>query len=413
MMKMILREAVEKDLPAVKSILEPWRASDPGILELVHTLVSSGPSALAHCRVLEADHVVRCVSLWVAEEQSHVRLLALGLGPGASDIGADTRFLREEIMEWADLGVSKVTAHIPDTVASDLIPCLRECGFMFEGICTTCRSEDKPWITFCKHFLYRSIDEAEVIDFLRDFLVNLGYEVRREGEGFSYRVRSEFRLPFIFSSWHRVTRSGPDLILHPPARVLEWNELETLFYPFTVGAGSEKPLLIPLEKKRATDLIEMPRDDNHQDSLFGAASVAVPRLLPGTNVACSDAVGVQGLRKGLRVLFYVNRVGAVGTARVEDWLWEDAATVSKNLLELAWLPRPNGRQASDTPCPKAGKVLAVRFQWYKPLKRPVRLEDIKSMDHTFNPQRLRSVSPRLFGSIVEFAGSAAPRGVFR
>lgn len=399
-MKMILRDALEKDLPTLEEILKPWTEADSAIPHQIRSAITLGSSGLVHCRVLGTENTITCVSLWMIEKGDQIRLLAFGNSKEASKYGADVGFLKELIMEWAQMGVSKVTIQIPETAAPSLATCLRGCGFMFEGICSTCRSEHRPWITFCKHFLYRTISHEEVIEFLRDFLLRIGYEVRREEEGFVYRVRSEFLPPFIFSAWHRVSRSGPDVILHPPARVLQSNELETLFYPLTIRERHEKALLMPLQRKRAAQLLELPRENNHQDSLFSRSVTSEPKLLRLDNVALSDPAGVQSLRKGLSVLFYVNRVGAVGTARIEDWALDDAEVLHDTLIKGGWLDHWDPREKATALEARSGKVLAIRFQWYQPLKRAVTLEQIRRMDRTFNPQRLRSLSPKLFESIV-------------
>ena len=44
----------------------------------------------------------------------------------------------------------------------------------------------------------------------------------------------------------------------------------------------------------------------------------------------------------------------------------------------------------------------MSFQWYKPFKKPVALEEIRRMDESFNPQRTRALSPRLFQSILDW-----------
>jgi hypothetical protein len=407
-MKLIFRQALDTDMVAVKEILGPWIREDPGIVELLDNVITQGSSSPARCRLLEKDDALQGVSLWIPERPDHVRLIAFGLVPEASETGADSRFLGQEIMEWAELGVSKVTVRVPEPLATSLVPCLRTCGFMLEGICSSCCRDAEPLITFSKHFLYKSIAGSEVLDFLQGFLLALGYEVRTEGDGISYRLRSEFRLPFIFSSWHRISRSGPDLVLQPPARVLEWSELENLFYPFRIQADTEKPLLVPLDRSAAAALIDLPTTNDHQNSLFARGGLYEPRTIRTQNLAYIDPTGVQGVRKGLPLLFYVNRVGAVGIARVQDWLLDDAKTLPQSLHARGWTVPGNLPQNPTASLPRSGKILAVRFHWYSALKRPVKLEDIRAMDRTFSPQRVRCLSSELFQSIVDVGRGIDP-----
>ena len=399
-MKMIFRQALNDDVPAVTELLGPWIKEDQTVLQYLASMASAGPSREVRCRVLELEGAVKCVSVWIPEKADQVRVLALATGPGSSENNADIRFLRQEIMSWADMGVSKVTLCVPGQLASSMVSWLRKCGFMFEGICSSSHVQGGTGVTFCKHFLYRTIRRSDVMDFLREFLMGLGYEVRAEGEGFSYRVRSDFQLPFVFSAWHRVMKSGSDLVLQPPARVLEWNELETLFYPLTVRARDEKPLLIPVEKKRAGHLVDLPVSDNHQSSLFDRFTVFRPQHLLMNHLIYMDPTGIQGVRKGLPLLFYVNRVGAVGTAKVEDWLIDEAKRLHDSVEQKGWATPAPEAETEAAMAPRSGKVLAVRFQWFRPFRKPVKLDEIRSMERSFSPQRVRAVSTGLFESIV-------------
>lgn len=404
-MKMIFRQALNTDVPAMTEILGPWIKEDQTVLQHLTSLASAGPSSEVRCRVLELDGVVKCVSVWIPERTSQVRVLALAIAPGSSETDADIRFLRQEIMAWADMGVSKVTVCMPGKLASSMVSLLRRCGFMFEGICSASQTQGGTGLNFCKHFLYRTLRRSEVMEFLRDFLTGLGYEVRTEGEGFSYRVRSEFQLPFVFSAWHRVMKSGEDLVVQPPARVLEWNELETLFYPLTVRARDEKPLLVPVEKKRAGHLVDLPVSDNHQSSLFDRLTVFRPQHLLLNHLLYMDPTGIQGVRRGLPLLFYVNRVGAVGTAKVEDWLIDEAKRLHDFVEQKGWSAANGATETDATVVPRSGKVLAVRFQWFRPFRKPVKLDEIRSMEKNFSPQRVRAVSSGLFESIVDRGSS--------
>jgi hypothetical protein len=404
-MKMVLRTALKQDLPAIKTILKPWTEHDPGILDLLDSLPLAGEHGAVGCRILETDKTVRCVSLWSQEKPNEAHLLALGLGPGASELGADRRLLREEILAWSEMGIAKVTIRLPEAFAGGLIDCLKGCGFMLEGISSCCSVDGKPQICLCKHFLYRVIPDSQVMGFLRDFFLSLGYEVREEPEGLGYRIKTEYRLPFIFSTWHRITKSGPDIIVHPPARVLEMHELETLFYPLRIHARHEQPLLLPMEKKRALHLIDLPQSDSRQDSLFATGPIGWQRPVHFNNLTYSYPTGIRGIRKGLPLLFYVNRIGVVGSGRVEDWYLDEPKNLYNRIDEMGYFDPEDVKEQVATSGPKIGKVLVIRFHWYKPLKRSVTLEEIRKMDEHFNPQRARTLSAVLFQSIISAGDS--------
>jgi len=404
---MILRQALKKDVISVKKVLKPWTDLDPAVTEVLDSLVEDPATRFdGCCRVFESDKTVDCVSLWLREGPAQIRLLAFAARPAAGYSGVDARFLREEIMDWADMGIAKVVISVPESLGSPVLGTLRACGFMFEGLISSFAPEKRPHAQLCKHLLRANVSHPDLLTFLRDFLLSQGCEIRSEGEGFGYRVRSEYRFPFIFSPWHRVIRSGGDIVVHPPARVIELHELETLFYPLSIRARNEKPLLVHIEKKIAAQMIDVPRGDSFQSSLFRGTELNLFRTVKLNELAYTAPVGLSGLRKGLPLLFYVNRLGAVGTARVENWYLDAPEDLFDQLDEMAQFDLDDVKEHAARSGPKTGKVLAIRFQWYRPLSRVVPLEEIREMDDSFNPQRTLTLAPRLFQSIV--AAGAGP-----
>jgi hypothetical protein len=399
-MKIILRQALEKDRQAVEKILKPWIDDDPGIRRALEEAFRRGSAGTIRCRLLETDKTIRCVSVWKSEQPGEVRLIALGMGPGAPEFGMDHRFVSEEILDWADAGVSKVSVTLPEAVSSSLTSCLRASGFIFEGISSSCKAGQVSRVRFCKHFLYRTIPYSQLMGFIKEFLLSLGYEVRTEGDGLGYRIRSDHRFPFIFNAWHRITRSGSDIIVHPPARVLELYDLETIFYPLSIRTRNEKPLLVPMDKRRASHLVDLPQLDTQQGILFAERAADSHRPVFNNNLTYSFPAGLHGMRRGLPMLFYVNRMGAVGTGRVEDWYLDEPKNLYNNLEEMGYFDPQDVKEHVASAGPNAGKVMVIRFKWYRPLKRVVTLEEIRGMVDSFNPQRTRTLSSTFFQSIV-------------
>lgn len=400
MTETILRQARRKDTATVKKILGPWLKEDAYLYENLESLMGKLSLDRLRCTVLETDDIICAVSLWIVEEPDLVRVLAFQAGNATCAKGSGMRLLQEEILEWAQMGISRVTIEVPEALASTVIGSLRTCGFLVEGLSQGFGVDRKPRVRMSKHFIYRTIPHKELMSFIQEVMISLGYEVRREPDGLRYRVREEFRFPFIFSPWHRITASGPDIIVHPPARVLQWHDLETLFFPLRIWARNDRPLLVPMDMKKAKCLIEFPGRDPRQKSLFNATGEGQEKLVRASNVAYSYSAGKRTVRKGLPLLFYVNRVGAVGTARVESSHLEDPEHVASHLEEMGFLEPEGGTGENANKGPKIGKVLVVQFQWYRPLIRSVTLEEIRSMDENFNPQRSRSISCSLFDSII-------------
>ncbi len=276
---------------------------------------------------------------------------------------------------------------------------------MFEGMTATCALDSRPRFRLTKYFLYRSIPHSEVMNFLKEFLLSLGYEVRREGDGFGYRIGAEFRLPFMFNAWHRITRSGPEIIVHPPARILEMHELETLFYPLRIQGLKERPLFLPLQRKRAVGLIDLPDEDVYQGSLFQDGWFQQHRHLFLNNLTYGYPAGLKGVRRGLPLLFYVNRVGVVGSGRVEHWYLDEPRNLYNQLEEMGFYDPEDVKECAASSGPSAGKVLVIRFQHYRALRKPVTLEQLRELDGTFNPQRTRALSADLFESILAAGNS--------
>ncbi len=52
-------------------------------------------------------------------------------------------------------------------------------------------------------------------------------------------------------------------------------------------------------------------------------------------------------------------------------------------------------------------MLVIRFNWYRPFKRAVALEEIRSIDDSFNPQRTRSLACASFEAIVRAGHTAS------
>ena len=405
-MQMILRPASAKDLPAIRKSLKSWCEEDPGLAALLDTLFDANSRERARCTVLESENAVRCVAVWTRESEEEIRLHGLGLAQTAQETGADARFLKEEIIEWADTGASRVLVKVPQTVSVPLVKRLRACGFIFEGTSSTFNVQGSPRIRLCKYFRYGSVPYSEVMSLLEELLTSLGCEIRPEGDGFGYRIRAEYRLPFVFSAWHRITRSETDIIVHPPARVLAMDELETLFFPLRIECRNEKPLFLPLERKRAKSLIDVPNVDTRQDSLFGSEVLQPYRRLFLNNITYCYPAGLKRMRRGLPLLFYVNGVGIVGSGRVEDWHLDEPSSLYNSIDEMGYFDPEDVKEHAAESGPLEGKVLVIRFQWYRPFRRTVTLDEIRKLEAGFNPQRTRALSTHLFHAIMA-AGNPA------
>jgi hypothetical protein len=240
-----------------------------------------------------------------------------------------------------------------------------------------------------------------MIGLMREVLVKLGCEVIAEDGGFRYRLKDELRMPFLFSGWHRITRTGPDVLAHPPAQVIPPHELEDRFFPLRVCGPREKPLLVSMDRNRAEQVMDFPEVRPVQKGLFDHAPGMTPRQLRLGNIAYRTPAVLRTIRKGLPLLFYVNGVGAVGTARIQEWTVTEPENLHAALeMDSSVNVAPfKEHVATNGSC--AGQVLAMEFHWYRPFKRAVPLSEIRCLDPTFNPQRTRNLPDSLFQALVE------------
>ena len=356
MIEAVVRQAGSRDIPAVSRILQPWCREVPSLEKDLDKLLSD-TSGKVRCTIFEADKIIRSVTLWLVEPPDGVRLAAFGLGPGAAELGADRRVLKEDILEWSEMHVSSVRMDLPQALAPQLIDVLRESGFLMEGFATHWEMDGRSCIRLAKHFLYRTIPHSEVMSFLKEVLQSMGYEVRSEEGGFRYRIPEPFALPFIFSSWHRIVADGPDIVFHPPARAFKWHDFENIFYPFRIYSPDEKPLLLPMDRQRASQVIDLPRADPRQNSLFNNHRLTKEKTIRLSNIAYCYPIRVRHMRRGLPLMFYVNKVGAVGSARVEDWYLDEPENLYKRIHEIGDLDPKDLQEHVAASGPTAGKVL--------------------------------------------------------
>jgi hypothetical protein len=401
---MLLRPAVKKDLPNLLTIFEEWILDEPEIHSQLKKAVSSPYDDSLRCRLIEDENALRAATLWIRPAKDRVRLLALGIGAGGKELGADRLLLKEEVIEWSNNGIAKAKTRLPSSLGDSHIDCLRDCGFISEGVVS--RMNFRPRIRMCKHLLYGAVNYKDASDLLMRFFTAMGYETVKEDNGFRYRVRNEMRRPYIFSSWHKMTLSGPEIIVSPPARVLCWHELENLFYPLRVKGFRERPIVAAIDCKLSEHTGELPAEptDKKQRGLFPIDGYWRPKAMPGGDLIFTYPSGLSGLRKGLPMLFYVNRLGAVATARIDEWMVDSPDAIYEKIMDMSRFDPEDVRSQVAKSGKNKGKALVIRYRWYKPFKRVVPLSEIKRFDDKFNPHRSRVLSADLF-SKIERAGN--------
>jgi len=401
---MILRHAEKTDLPFLRALLKDWILGKPSLEETLHGIGGRGSESGVQCRVLESERTIRAALVSVPDGPGRRRIAGLAADPSGEEKQV-RRFLEEQIMEWAQERVAKVSLTLPVSLSGDLLPVLRGCGFFAEGVSTSFQAQRDLQVHLCKHFLYRTFAEDGFMAFMKEVFGGLGYDATEHHDELGFRLGQAYLPPFLFSTWHKISSIRDDFVMQPPVRKISFHEIETLFYPLSIQGRDEKPLLLMMDAGMAGEVIDLPHCDYGQESLFPGAVMCRSRTMHVSDISCAHPSAARGIRKGLPLLFYVNGVGAVGSARVEDWDVDEPDRLCKKFQHSeGWDPADMATHAA-TSGPLAGRMLAVRFHWFRPFQRAVSFEEIRTLDESFLPQRTRTLSPDLFRAVVE-AGSA-------
>ena len=391
-MKTVIRPATERDLTQIEVMLRNWT------LENLPIKTALGSNRF-HLSVLETQGALEGVSLWEVVSSDEIKLLGFTLSQNATQSGFGVELLKRELMAWAKLKMSKISLTIPESESGGPANIFRTCGFISDGACWPGNRNGEIGLRFYKKLVYEAINYEDSIQFLGNLFISWGYEVRKEQDGLTYRLKPEYMSPFLSVVWHRINLLGEQIIISPPARPLEAYELETLFFPLIVRCRDETPLLVTIDRKRASAMIELPQTETTYDDLFNTENLGSTWL--GRDLVYTFPTGFQKIRRGLPILFYVNRLGAVGEARIKSWSFEDPTYLCRALYNDEKFDLEHVREHAETSGSIAGKVLVLRYEFYRVFNSPVSLEKMRLIDTDFNPQRQRSISYDFFREVSE------------
>lgn len=396
---MLMRPVRKSDFAGISKLFEPWFEHDPSIKEKFQAFLDhkSGPS-LTYGNVLDAGGKIIGASFWESCNSKETELLAINCVEDQLDSEFFEQFIHSEIVDSSKRHIEKIVVKCPQRLGKVLPLMLRNVGFVFETLFhQVYHGQDSVVMT--KTLEHIAIPAASLVGFLIKKFETYGYEIKLDPEGFSYRVMDVYQRPFIVSKWHRVTFSGNDLIIYPPAKRLEPHELETMFYPLRIVGPDEAPLMVTMEKKRACVLLNIPEEDSFQKNMFGTDSGPLICPMNLNNVTYSIASGHKGLRRGLPILFYVNGLGAVGEARIMDWAVEAVSNLDKKIENYPGIEIDDLDAKAIKGGAKVSQILRIRFNYYRAFHRVISFDEIRNLDVSFNPQRRRFVSNELFESI--------------
>lgn len=396
---MLMRPARKSDFPLISKLFEPWFETHHSLKDKIWNFLCgcSDPSHV-FSNVLELGGKIACASFWESCGPQEIEIRAFNFDGEYTEEVCARQLLESEIVHYSRQKISRISVKCPENIYKSMHGLLRSVGFVFESF--SCHSQIRQnIITMTKELDHSVVRKEDLSSFLKEKFQRFGYEIKEEADGFSYRTADICQRPFLVSKWHRIVFSGNDLIVYPPAKRLESHEFETMFYPLRIVDPDEAPLLVTMEKKRALCMLSIPEGDHTQKSMFSPDSGSLVCPMTLNNITYSIVSGHKALRKGLPVLFYVNGVGAVGEARMVDWTVETVSDILQNLDNYPGIEIGDVDPKSSKIGPRLLQILKITFNYYKAFHRAIPLEEIRSLEASFNPQRRRFVSNELFESI--------------
>ncbi len=400
---MLIRPARKRDLTGISRLFGPWFNCSSRLDEILKAFRESGSLMDGcFCDVLENEGDIACASLWQLRRYGHVDLLALNYSQDPALEDLVEHFIEYETVEWSGRKAASIAITIPGNVGKQLPDFLKKAGFVFESFSDLNRFAH-PTLSMTKTLIYETVHYDNMLEFLKTRFTAYGFEISPEAAGFAYRVKDAYQKPFIVGTWHRVVTSGNDLIIYPPAKKIEPHELETMFYPLRITGHGEAPILVTLDKKRACSIIHLPDEEDDQKSMFNEDSELVICPFNPVRDTYSIVSGHKSLRKGLPLLFYVNGLGAVGEARVVDWMIESGSNFDRIIDKFPAVAIDDLDTGEIKSGSKFSQLLKISFNFYRSFPKAISFEKIRSLDPGFNPQRRRHISDELFESITSMA----------
>lgn len=353
-----------------------------------------------------------------SEKAAGVRKIStLFVLPRFQGVGVGPRLLYDIISKAAKDRVEKLYVTVAEERRLELEGLLHRYGFQLEGVAPRRYREGSWEWVWGKRLIHGVLLQSDLHSFVRRYLfLERGFHV--EGvDDFFFIAESRFDLAgrlgaattrcLVATAYedqdevHRAAKKTADSLAVPLVVVslepvssqgsadlcLDALDLEAMFFPLLVKRDIPG-LVIPIRERFVSSLIPLTQ---------------MPQMLPPSRVQLrTDNVyyrypsAYQGLRRGSPVFFYetqrrsgVSRL--IGEAKLIEWAVDEPMELFARFGSLGVYTLGTLEEIASSKGRHAGKVLALRFDWYREAERELDIGVIRSIVSRYNPITARRI----------------------
>jgi predicted nucleic acid-binding protein/ribosomal protein S18 acetylase RimI-like enzyme len=350
------------------------------------------------------DGPIGAVAVWAPKVGTEtIKLSTFFVGEAYSGRGLGPYLLFHQLRLWVERRISKAFV----TVSSARLEALGffiTYGFRIEGSAARRYKSGAVEFVLAKHLFYEVVDDAH----LPAFLDTVGRQIFDLPDDDRVRSASSWFLPPRFGAlqpaYNKESLVSIDVI-DSVAQVLTSmpiGKFEEIVYPARLSSPTRSAYLIPIQPRWADSMMYVPRE---QSSLF----IATDKLaLRSDNAYYCSPVYLDAALDGSPALFYVSSPDKMiaGFARIllreiaepEDLHLKFDRLGIYELGDIRAHIKPTGRFV--------GCAMAIRFAWWVPLERPIKLDQMRKKFHLEAPQRITAIGHDKYEAILKEGGIA-------
>lgn len=369
----------------------------------------------------------------VSDKDPGVRKLStLYIKPRYQGLGVGPRLLYGVIAQAAHDAIGKIYVTVSEERRDTLEGLLTQFGFFVEGVAgRRYREGSWEWI-WSKRLIHGRLRRKQLARFAARYLLEeRGLIVERISRGF-YRAYPRYDMlgradgsgagSLVMAvaagepdqEYRRSKRLAEDmgcrllfvsiepLEARPEATdtCLDSLDLEEMFFPLYVEREVDG-LIIPIRETFARRLI--PPSDQSQ-------FLAPTRVqLRTDNVYYRYPTAYAGLKRGSPLFFYETQrthgqSRLIGEAKLLKYAVDEPEDLLAEFGRLGVYTLKDLKRSAIRRGPQRGKALALRFDWYREIDRPLALQQVKQVLPTFDPLTARRLSPTAVLELRRLAG---------
>ena len=356
------------------------------------------------------------------------KISTLYIHPQYQGLGIGPRLLFALIEDASRDGTEKLYVTLADETLPQLAPLLEHFGFFVEGIAGRRYRAGSPEWVWSKRLLRGYVPDRRFSDFVRHYLFEeRGNQVAEErsgafisGQPFDFLGRHQHEETHLVvvdsgesdaSSAYKAAREQArqmekELLFVSKAEGslegdwLDALDLELRFFPLFVQTKLDG-LILPIQEGFANALI--PKANQLQ--------LLIPSRLQlrTDNVYYRFPNQFQGLGRGSSLLFFETQRSSgwsllVGEAKLIEYAVDYPEELLSRFGNLGVYTLEDLREHVAPSGPLRGKALALRFDFYRELPRPLSANAIREVVPTFEPRGPRRITPDELRELRELAG---------